>query len=164
MVFGLLDWIYVFYKWFGIIVFVVMGLYDIIDVEMNGLCGGLLVGIVEDVGEISFYGLMILIFVLVIIFIFYYFWKWSYWVIGVFFIFGVFYYFFIEKLFFNFDLLGLYILVFCILGIFFYFWMLVLWLMVLCGYVYKVDLVCCLGGLIEVVLVLKGWGLKYKVG
>lgn len=164
MVFGPLDRIYVLHKWLGIIALIAMGLHDIIDAEMNGIRGGPLAGIAEDVGEVSLYGLMILILASVITFIPYHLWKWSHRVIGVFFILGAFHYFFIEKPFSNFEPLGLYISAFCVLGILSYLWMSVLRAMAPRGHAYKVDLVRRLGSLTEVVLVPKGRGLKHTAG
>lgn len=163
-VFGPLDRIYVLHKWLGIIALVAMGLHDIIDAEMNGLRGGPLAGIAEDIGEVSLYGLMILILASVITFIPYHLWKWSHRVIGVFFIFGAFHYVFIEKPFSNFDPLGLYISAFCLLGIVSFVWMSVLRPMAPRGHAYKVDLVRRLGGLTEIVLLPEGRGLRHKAG
>ncbi|MEP1934737.1 MAG: ferredoxin reductase family protein [Roseibium sp.] len=163
-VFGPLDRIYVLHKWLGIIALVAMGLHDIIDAEMDGIRGGALSDIAEDVGEISLYGLMILILASVITFIPYHLWKWSHRLIGVFFILGAFHYFFIEKPFSNLDPLGLYISAFCLLGIVSYLWMSLLRPMAPRGHGYAVSSVKHLGGLTEVEMAPKGRGLKHKPG
>ena len=85
----------------GVIAMVAMGLHDIIDAEMNGLRGGPLAGIAEDIGEISLYGLLVLVLASVITFIPYHLWKWSHRLIGIFFALGAFHFFFIEKPFFE---------------------------------------------------------------
>lgn len=163
-VFGPLDRIYVLHKWLGVIALVAMGLHDIIDAEMNGVRGGPLAGIAEDIGEISLYGLMILILASVITFIPYHLWKWSHRIIGVFFFLGAFHFFFIAKPFSNLDPLGLYISAFCILGILSYIWMSIVRPMAPRGHRYEVDLVRRVGGLTELVLVPKGRGMRHKPG
>lgn len=163
-VFGPLDRIYVLHKWLGVFAMVAMGLHDIIDAEMNGLRGGPLAGIAEDVGEISLYGLLILALASVITFIPYHLWKWSHRLIGIFFILGAFHYFFIEKPFSNMDPLGLYISALCLLGIVSYVWMSLVRPMAPRGHGYKVSSVSHLGGLTEVELSPKGRGLKHKPG
>lgn len=163
-VFGPLDRIYVLHKWLGVIAMVCLGLHDIIDAEMNGLRGGPLAGIAEDIGEVSLYGLLILVLASVITFIPYHLWKWSHRLIGVFFFMGAFHYFFIEKPFSNFDPLGLYVSAFCLLGIVSYVWMSVLRPMAPRGHGYTVAAVRHLGGLTEVELAPKGRGLRHKPG
>lgn len=79
MVFGGFDCGYILYKWFGIGVMVVIFLYDMIDVEMDGLgCEIVFVELVEIFGEFSFYGFLIFVVIIIVIFIFYYFWCWIY--------------------------------------------------------------------------------------
>jgi len=163
-VFGPLDRIYVLHKWLGVIAMVCLGLHDIIDAEMNGLRGGPLAGIAEDIGEVSLYGLLILVLASVITFIPYHLWKWSHRLIGIFFVMGAFHFFFIEKPFSNFDPLGLYISAFCILGIVSYLWMSLLRATAPRGHDYNVASVRHLGGLTEVVLKPKGRGLRHKPG
>ncbi|WP_420337420.1 ferric reductase-like transmembrane domain-containing protein [Roseibium sp.] len=164
IVFGPLDRIYVLHKWLGVIALVAMGLHDVIDAEMNGVRGGALSGIAEDIGEISLYGLMILILASVITFIPYHLWKWSHRIIGVFFFLGAFHFFFIAKPFSNLDPLGLYVSAFCILGILSYVWMSIVRPMAPRGHRYEVDLVRRVGGLTELVLVPKGRGMRHKPG
>ncbi|WP_306148550.1 MULTISPECIES: ferredoxin reductase family protein [unclassified Roseibium] len=164
IVFGPLDRIYVLHKWLGVIALVAMGLHDIIDAEMSGLRGGTFSGIAEDIGEISLYGLMILILASVITFIPYHLWKWSHRIIGAFFFLGAFHFFFIAKPFSNFDPLGLYVSAFCILGILSYVRISILRPMAPRGHRYEVDLVRRVGGLTELVLVPKGRGMRHKPG
>ncbi|MGS4883697.1 ferredoxin reductase family protein [Roseibium sp. MB-4] len=164
IVFGPLDRMYVLHKWLGVMALVAMGLHDIIDAEMNGVRGGALSGIAEDIGEISLYGLLILILASVITFIPYHLWKWSHRIIGLFFFLGAFHFFFIAKPFSNLDPLGLYVSAFCGLGIVSYIWMSVVRPMAPRGHRYEVDLVRRAGGLTELVLVPKGRGMRHKPG
>lgn len=163
-VFGSLDRIYVLHKCLGITAIAALGLHDIIDAEMNGLRGGALSDIAEDIGEVSFYGLLILGFASIITFIPYHLWKWTHRFIGVFFALGAFHFFFIEKPFQNADPLGIYVSVFCILGLVSYAYMLVLRPMLPSGHAYVVDAIRRLGDITEVVLKPKGRGLHHTAG
>lgn len=163
-VFGPLDRIYVLHKWLGVIAMIAMGLHDIIDADMRGLRGGPLAGIAEDIGEISLYGLLILVLASVITFIPYHLWKWSHRLIGIFFALGAFHFFFIAKPFSNADPLGLYISSFCLLGIASYAWTSLLRPMAPRGHAYLVSSIRRLGGLTEIELKPKGRGLKHKPG
>jgi predicted ferric reductase len=163
-IFGPLDRVYVLHKWLGVTAMVALGLHDIIDAEMDGLRGGALSDIAEDIGEVSLYGLLILALASVITFIPYHLWKWSHRLIGIFFFLGAFHFFFIEKPFSNTAPLGLYVSAFCLLGIVSYVWMSLLRPMAPRGHGYKVSSVKHLGGLTEVELTPKGRGLKHKAG
>lgn len=163
-VFGPLDRIYVLHKWLGVGAMILLGLHDIIDAEMNGLRGGALAGIAEDIGEVSLYGLLILVLASVITFIPYHLWKWSHRLIGIFFFLGAFHFFFIEKPFSNVDPLGLYISAFCLLGIVSYAWMSLLRPLAPRGHRYTVRSVRHFGGLSEIELAPKGRGLRHKPG
>lgn len=163
-VFGSLDRIYVLHKWLGITAIVALGLHDIIDAEMDGLRGGALSDIAEDIGEISFYGLLILGFASIITFIPYHLWKWTHRFIGVFFALGAFHFFFIEKPFQNADPLGLYVSVFCILGLVSYAYMIVLRPLLPTGHAYVVDAIRQLGDITEVMLRPTGRGLRHTAG
>ncbi|MTI42998.1 putative ferric reductase [Roseibium hamelinense] len=163
-IFGSLDRIYVLHKWLGVTALVLMGLHDIIDAEMNGLRGGPLAGIAEDIGEVSLYGLLILILASAITFIPYHLWKWTHRFIGIFFAMGAFHFFFIEKPFSNFEPLGLYISVFCILGLASYVWISVVRPMAPRGHAYVVQSVKRLGSVTDVVLSPKSRGMRHKPG
>ncbi len=162
--FGPLDRRYVLHKWLGVFALVVLGLHDIIDAEMRGLQGGALAGVAEDLGEVSLYGLLILMLASVITFIPYHLWKWSHRFIGIFFLMGAFHYFFIEKPFSNSDPLGLYISAFCLLGLASYVWMALVRPMAPRGHAYEVAAVRHLGGMSEVELVPKGRGIRHRPG
>lgn len=163
-VFGSLDRIYVLHKWIAVVAIAALGLHDIIDAEMDGLRGGALSGIAEDIGEISLYGLLILGFASIITFIPYHLWKWTHRFIGVFFALGAFHFFFIEKPFSNADPLGLYVSAFCILGLASYAYMIVVRPVLPTGHAYKVRAVRRLGAVTEVSLAPSGRGLRHKPG
>ncbi|WP_298820853.1 ferredoxin reductase family protein [uncultured Roseibium sp.] len=163
-VFGPLDRVYVLHKWLGITAMVCLGLHDIIDAEIDGLRGGPLSGIAEDIGEVGLYGLLILTIASVITFIPYHLWKWSHRLIGIFFFFGAFHFFFIEKPFSNLEPLGLYVSSFCLIGILSYLWMAVLRPVARLGHAYKVASVRHLGDLTEVILHPQGQGLRHEPG
>lgn len=163
-VFGGLDRIYVLHKWIAVVAIAALGLHDIIDAEMDGLRGGALSGIAEDIGEISLYGLLILGLASIITFIPYHLWKWTHRFIGAFFALGAFHFFFIEKPFSNADPLGLYVSAFCILGLASYAYMIVVRPLLPTGHAYKVQTVRRLGAVTEVSLSPAGRGLRHKPG
>ena len=116
-VFGPLDQSYRVHKWLGIGALVAILLHDTIDAEMRGLgTETLLVEVAETMGEISLYGLLILVVITVATFVPYHLWKWTHRFIGIFFILGSFHYLFILKPFSNSDPLGLYMAVICASG------------------------------------------------
>jgi predicted ferric reductase len=163
-VFGSLDRIYVLHKWIAVVAIAALGLHDIIDAEMDGLRGGPLSGIAEDIGEISLYGLLILGFASIITFIPYHLWKWTHRFIGAFFALGAFHFFFIEKPFSNADPLGLYVSAFCVLGLASYAYMIVMRPFLPTGHTYTVQAVRQLGAVTEVSLSPAGRGLRHKPG
>ena len=102
MLFGGLDRGYVLHKWLGLTAMVAVLLHDTIDAEMDGLgAETLLVEAAETAGEISLYGLLILIIITIATFIPYHLWKWTHRFIGAFFVLGAFHYLFILKPFSN---------------------------------------------------------------
>ncbi len=117
-IFGGLDRGYVLHKWLGITAMVSILLHDTIDAEMDGLGRETgLSDLAETLGEISLYGLLILVIITITTFIPYHLWKWTHKLMGTFFAFSFFHYFFILKPFANLDPLGAYTLVFCIVGL-----------------------------------------------
>ncbi|TCL00579.1 putative ferric reductase [Shimia isoporae] len=123
MVFGPMDQSYRLHKWLGIGAMVAILLHDTIDAEMRGLGRETaLVELAETLGEISLYGLLILVVITIATFIPYHLWKWTHRFIGIFFLFGAFHYLFILKPFKNGDPLGLYMYVVCGIGTLAYFW------------------------------------------
>ena len=115
--FGGLDRSYILHKWLGIGAMVAILLHDTIDAEMRDIgAETLLVEVAETAGEISLYGILILIIISIATFIPYHLWMWTHRLIGTFFALSAFHYFFILKPFSNLDALGAYVGVFCILG------------------------------------------------
>lgn len=116
--FGGLDQGYVFHKWLGISAMAFILIHDTIDAEMNHLGGqNLLEEFAETLGELSLYGLLILVVITVATFIPYHLWRWTHRLMGFFFLAGAGHYLFILKPFQNADPLGLYTSAFCLLGI-----------------------------------------------
>ncbi len=121
--FGPLDQSYRLHKWLGIGAMIAILLHDTIDAEMRGLGNETaLVELAETLGEISLYGLLILVVITIATFIPYHLWKWTHRFIGIFFLFGAFHYLFILKPFKNGDPLGIYMLLVCGIGTLAYIW------------------------------------------
>ena len=117
-IFGPLDQSYRLHKWLGLWALAASFLHDTIDADMRGLGGEtLLTEIAETAGEISLYGLLILVAITVATFIPYHLWKWTHRFIGVFFVLSAFHYLFILKPFSNADPLGLYMGLVCLIGL-----------------------------------------------
>lgn len=115
--FGPLDQSYRLHKWLGISGLVAILLHDTIDAEMRGLgAETLLVEAAETAGEISLYGILILVVITIATFIPYHLWKWTHRLIGIFFVMGSAHYLFILKPFKNGDPLGIYMAVICAMG------------------------------------------------
>ena len=116
--FGPLDQSYRLHKWLGLWALAASFLHDTIDAEIRGLGREtVLVDIAETAGEISLYGLLLLVVITVATFIPYHLWKWTHRFIGVFFVMSAFHYLFILKPFSNGDPLGLYMGVICLAGL-----------------------------------------------
>lgn len=116
--FGGLDQGYVFHKWLGIAAMAFILIHDTIDADMNHLGGqNLLEEFAETLGELSLYGLLILVVITIATFIPYHLWRWTHRLMGFFFLAGAAHYLFILKPFQNADPIGLYTSAFCILGI-----------------------------------------------
>ncbi|MFY0595540.1 MAG: ferric reductase-like transmembrane domain-containing protein [Cognatishimia sp.] len=116
--FGGLDQGYVFHKWLGILSMLFILIHDTVDAEMNHLGGqNLLEEFAETLGELSLYGLLILVVITIATFIPYHLWRWTHRLMGLFFLAGAAHYLFILKPFQNGDPIGLYTSAFCVLGI-----------------------------------------------
>lgn len=122
-VFGGLDRVYVLHKWAGIFAMVAILLHDTIDAEMRGL--GRETGLnelAETLGELSLYGLLILVVISVATFIPYHLWKWTHKAMGALFAAGSFHFVFIMKPFAMTDPAGMYTGLFCFVGLMAYGW------------------------------------------
>ena len=124
-IFGGLDRVYVLHKWAGILAMIALLLHDTIDADMSGLGRETALNeLAETLGEISLYGLLILVVVSVATFIPYHLWKWTHKAMGGLFAAGTFHFFFIMKPFAMSDPQGLYTGFFCMVGLAAYIWML----------------------------------------
>lgn len=161
---GPLDWQYLLHRWLSAGSMVAILVHDTIDAEMNGLGrAGALEDIAETLGEVSLYGLLILVTLSVATFVPYHIWRWTHKLMGAFYVFSVFHYFFILKPFENFDPLGAYILGFCVIGVICYFYTLAPFER-RGSKPYKVETVEHTGGAIAVTMVPQGRGFTHKVG
>ena len=115
-VFGSLDRMYVLHKWLGLGSMAAILLHDTIDAELGGR-ETVLTEIAETFGEISLYGLLILMVITIATFIPYHLWRWTHRLMGLFFAMSVFHYVFIMRPFSLSDPVGLYVLAFCIIGL-----------------------------------------------
>lgn len=116
-VFGPMDQAYRVHKWLGIAGLATILLHDTIDADMQGLGPETaLVDIAETMGELSLYGILILVVITIATFIPYHLWKWTHRLIGIFFVLGAFHYVFILKPFSNGDPLGIYMGLVCLIG------------------------------------------------
>jgi len=123
VVFGGLDRIYVLHKWAGIVAMAAVLLHDTIDAEMDGLGRETALNeLAETLGELSLYGLLILVVISVATFIPYHLWKWTHKAMGALFAAATFHFFFIMKPFAMTDPAGLYTGLFCLAGIVAYIW------------------------------------------
>ena len=164
-VFGGMDRIYVLHKWLAVIAILFAAIHDTVDADMDGLgAETFLTDLAETMGEIGFYGLLVLGIVTVITFVPYHYWKWSHRFIGFFFALSAFHYVFILKPFDNFDPLGLYVLAFCALGVLSYLYLLLPKHWTTQTLDYNVDTVERVGDATEIKLSPKGRGLKHKAG
>ncbi len=123
VVFGGLDRVYVLHKWAGIVAMVAILLHDTIDAEVNGLGRETVLNeLAETLGELSLYGLLILVVISVATFIPYHLWKWTHKGMGALFAASTFHFFFIMKPFSMTDPAGLFTGVFCVAGLAAYIW------------------------------------------
>lgn len=164
MVFGGLDRVYVLHKWAGIVAMVALLLHDTIDADMRGLGRETALNeLAETLGEISLYGLLILVVVSVATFIPYHLWKWTHKAMGVMFAAGAFHFFFIMKPFAMSDPAGLYTGIFCLAGLAAYIWMLLPETM-RASYRYKISDIEPTGGAVAITLSPTGKPLRPNAG
>lgn len=162
--FGPMDRSYRIHKWLGIAGLVTILLHDTIDAEMRGLgAETLLVEVAETAGEISLYGVLILVVITVATFIPYHLWKWTHRLIGSFFVLGAFHYLFILKPFGNGDPLGLYMSAVCTIGVLAYAYTSAP-RSLRPGRRYKIDTVAKEGRAISVTLKPEGRALRHQPG
>lgn len=115
---GPMDRVYVLHKWSGIVAMTAILLHDTIDADMDGIGRETaLTEIAETLGELSLYGLLVLVVISIATFIPYHLWRWTHKAMGGFFIAGTIHYLFILKPFSNASPLGLYVSAICGLGV-----------------------------------------------
>ena len=125
LIFGGLDRVYVLHKWAGITAMIAILVHDTVDADISGVGKETaLTDLAETLGELSLYGLLILVVISVATFIPYHLWKWTHKAMGAMFAAGVFHFVFILKPFAMSDPAGLYSGVFCAAGLAAYIWML----------------------------------------
>lgn len=122
-IFGGLDRSYILHKWLGISSLTFLLIHDTVDAEMSGLGRqGLVEEFAETLGELSLYGLIILVVITIATFIPYHLWKWTHRIMGGFFAAGALHYLLILKPFKNGDPLGVYVSAVCLLGLLAFSW------------------------------------------
>lgn len=115
---GPMDKVYVLHKWSGIVAMTAILLHDTIDADMDGIGRETaLTEIAETLGELSLYGLLVLVVISIATFIPYHLWRWTHKAMGGFFIAGAIHYLFILKPFANGSALGLYVGAICVAGV-----------------------------------------------
>lgn len=165
VVFGSMDRVYVLHKWLAVSAILFAAIHDTVDADMDGLgAETFLTDVAETLGELGFYGLLVLGIVTVITFIPYHYWKWSHRFIGIFFAASAVHFAFILKPFDNADPLGLYVLSFCALGVLSYLYLLLPkhWTSETTDY--KVTDITRLGDTTEIQLSPQGRGIKHQAG
>lgn len=162
-VFGRLDRVYVLHKWTAVCAILAVLLHDSLDADFKKGPDGGWSDFAEQLGEWSYYGLLVLGIASVITLIPYRIWRWSHRFIGIFFGLGAVHYLLIDKPFALTDPLGLYVTGFCLMGILAYlFCVLRAWL--IRGHAYQVADVTQAGGLCYISMRPKGKPLAHKAG
>lgn len=164
-VFGGLDRIYVLHKWLGISAMAMILVHDTVDAEIDGKGPEtLLTDLGETLGEISLYGLLILVTISLVTFIPYHLWHWTHRFMGALFAFGAAHYLMIMKPFSVLDPLGLYIASFCLLGILCYVYTLIPIGSRAATHRYRVSETHADGGALVVELEPEARGLRHQAG
>lgn len=164
-VLGGLDQIYVQHKWLGISAMIAVLLHDTIDAELDGLGREtFLVDLAETLGELSLYGLLILVVVTLTTFIPYHLWRITHKFMGAFFAASALHYLFILKPFENGEPLGLYVGGFCLLGIVSYLYTLIPFNIVEGRHRYTVSYLERTGDALAITLDADKKGLSHKPG
>lgn len=164
-IFGSMDRVYALHKWLSVTAILFAAIHDTVDADMEGLGSDtFLTDVAETMGELGFYGLLVLGIITIITFIPYHYWKWSHRFMGLFFALSVVHFAFILKPFSNGDLLGLYILAFCGLGVLSYIYLLLPKTWTSQTVDYEVANVALVGDITEIQLTPKGHGIKHKAG
>jgi predicted ferric reductase len=164
-VFGGLDRVYVLHKWIGVGALAMVLLHDTIDAEMKGLAAvPILEEVAETFGELSLYGLLILIVLSIATAIPYHLWRWTHRFMGGFFALSAFHFIFIAKPFSMGDPLGLYVGAFCLVGVAAYLYTLLPMRRLAASRGYAVDSVERTGGALAITLSPLGGAMRHRAG
>ncbi len=164
-VFGGMDRIYVLHKWLAITAIIFAAIHDTVDADMEELgAETFLTDFAETLGELGFYGLLVLGVITIITFVPYHYWKWSHRFMGLCFASAAVHFAFILKPFSNADPLGLYVLAFCALGVLSYCYLLLPKQWTSQTIDYNVTNIVRSGDTTEIQLSPKGRGIKHKAG
>ena len=163
-IFGGLDRIYVLHKWIGIGAMAAILLHDTIDAELREDTETVLTELGETFGEISLYGLLILVVITVLTFVPYHWWRWTHRFMGGFFTLAALHFLLIMKPFALTDPLGLYIAAFCVIGILAYIYTLIPYRRAGHSSAYQVENLEQTGGALAVTLSPLNRGFKPKPG
>jgi predicted ferric reductase len=118
LIFGSIDRSYILHRWLGVGAMIAILLHDTVDAEMDGLGREtFIVELAETLGELSLYGLLILVMTSIMTFVPYHLWKWTHRAMGGFYVAATFHFVFILKPFDVLDPVGVYVSAFCGLGI-----------------------------------------------
>lgn len=159
-IFGGLDRIYVIHKWLGILAVVAILIHDTVDAELQGR-ETFLTDLGETLGEVSLYGILILVVITIVTFIPYHLWLWTHKFMGLFFTFSAAHYIMLMKPLAPVTPLGIYMMVFCVLGIVAYIYTL---LPLRGGRAYQVSDVQSNGSTVSVELKPVGGGISHRAG
>ncbi|WP_261842034.1 ferredoxin reductase family protein [Aliamphritea ceti] len=164
-VFGGLDRIYVLHKWIGIAAMAAVLIHDTVDAEIDGLGQETwLVDLAETLGELSLYGLLILVVISIATFVPYHLWRKTHKFMGAMFVCGAFHYVFMLKPFELQSLLGMYALGFCVLGILCYLYTLMPFTWMTGRYAYQVVNREVQGSALALTLKQEGRAVKHQSG
>ncbi|MEO1331012.1 MAG: hypothetical protein AAFW46_15280, partial [Pseudomonadota bacterium] len=140
-------------------------LHDTIDAELGSAAREtMLTELGETLGEISLYGLLILVTITFISFVPYHLWRWTHRLMGAFFAFSAIHYMLILKPFGLFDPLGLYVLSFCVLGLVCYAITLIPAERKLGSHTYQVADLAPTANALSITLTPEGAGLRHRPG
>ena len=164
-VFGGLDRIYVLHKWLAIGALGALLLHDTIDADLPDLGPhGVANAVGDTFGELSLYGLIVLIIITIATFVPYHLWRWTHKLIGIFFALGAVHFLLIAKPFEAADPAGLYVGAFCAVGVLAYLYALLPFRWMRGRFSYEVAAVEPTGDVLAVTLKPRGRGIAHRAG
>ena len=164
-VFGPLDRAYVLHKWIGIGALAAILFHDTVDAEVAALGpDGLLEEIGETLGELSLYGILVLIVITLVTFVPYHHWRRTHKFMGAFFAAGAVHFMLEAKPFTLGSGLGIYTLFWCVLGVAAYAYTLLPYGLVRGRNRYRVEAVEPEGDSLAVTLAPEGRGIRHRAG